>query len=131
MIAVPIKMNKENSAVSTLFGKAKWFAFINDKNEIEIEQNQTQSGRKVVENLVKKGVTELIFQNMGGNPFMLLQKADINCYCTGSERILLKEALKKLNENQLIKVDASNMADYIEQGKMNNNKEHHHNHKHH
>lgn len=133
MIAIPIKMNKETSAVNTLFGKSKWYAFVSEDGKISIEANKTQSGREVVENLVKKGVTKLIFQHMGGNPFLLLQKANIECYYNGGERILLNEAVKKLLNNELIKVDGSNMAEYVEQGKMHNggNKDHHHDHDHH
>lgn len=130
MIAIPVKMNKENPAISTLFGKSKWFAFVDKDGNISIEQNQTESGRAVVENLVSKGVTKLIFQNMGGNPFMLLQKANIQCYYNGGERILLQEAVEKLNKNELVKVDGSNMAEYIEQGKMHNGGSHDHNHDH-
>ena len=31
MIAVPIKLNKQDSAVAPLFGKAKWFAFVSEE----------------------------------------------------------------------------------------------------
>jgi len=27
-LAIPVKTNKENPAISPLFGKAKWFAFV-------------------------------------------------------------------------------------------------------
>jgi predicted Fe-Mo cluster-binding NifX family protein len=131
MIAVPVKTNKENPVVTTLFGKAKWFAFIGDDGEIFIEENSTESGRTVVEYMVKKGVSQLIFQHMGGNPFMLLQKAKIECFHSGEERIYLNDVIEKLQTNQLTKVDGTNMADYIEQGNMHNggnpnDKEHHH-----
>ena len=51
MIAIPVKINKENTAVSTLFGKAKYFAFI-ENNKIEIVKNE-QSGGKAVANWLK------------------------------------------------------------------------------
>ena len=132
MIAIPIKREKQDSAVSTLFGKSKWFAFI-DENDITIEKNELQSGRAVIEDFVKKGVTKIVFQSMGGNPFMLLQKNKIECFYSGKERILLPEVLLKLEKNELLKVDTSNMADYIEQGTMHKNKDHEntHHHEHH
>jgi predicted Fe-Mo cluster-binding NifX family protein len=120
MIAIPVKTNKENPAVSTLFGKSKWFAFVDDNGSISIEANTTDSGREVVENMINKGVSKLVFHHMGGNPFMLLQKGNIECYHDGGERILLSDALTKLKENKFIKVDGSNMAEYIEQGNMHN-----------
>jgi len=136
MIAIPVKTNKENPPVSTLFGKSKWFAFVDDTGNVSIEANKTESGREVVENLIEKGVNKLIFHHMGGNPFMLLQKGEIECFHDGGERILLDEVVAKLNTNSLEKVDGSNMNNYIEQGNMHNGgtKNHHnhsHDHKHH
>jgi len=127
MIAIPIKTNKENAAVSTLFGKSKWFAYIDENGNTTIEDNQTESGREVVENMVKKGVDTLIFHHMGGNPFMLLQNAGIECYHNGGERILLDELLVRFKNGKLTKIDASNMSDFIEQGNMhkNTNDKHH------
>ncbi|MEA3354341.1 MAG: NifB/NifX family molybdenum-iron cluster-binding protein [Campylobacterota bacterium] len=130
MIVIPVKTNKENPAVSTLFGKSKWFAFIDDNGTITIESNKIQSGREVVENFVEKGVDKLVFNNMGGNPFMLLQKAHIECFHSGDERVLLEEVLQKLEDNKLIKVDGTNMANYVEQGKMHNGGNKHHSHDH-
>jgi len=131
MIAIPVKTNKENPAVTTLFGKAKWFAFI-DGDKITIEQNRLQSGRAVVEDFVARGVTKIIFNHMGGNPFMLLQKAKIECYYSGEDRILLTDILEKLKIDDLLKVDGSNMADFIEKGNMHNGgNEHEHEHGHH
>ena len=134
MIAIAVKTNKENPAVSTLFGKSKWFAFI-DGDEISIEANKTESGRKVVENMIEKGVNTLLFHHMGGNPFMLLQKGNIECFHDGGERILLNDALQKLNSGELTKVDGNNMSKYIEQGNMHNSggnhKDKHHSRDHH
>jgi predicted Fe-Mo cluster-binding NifX family protein len=47
MIAIPAKTDTQNPAVITLFGKAKWFAFI-DGDRVTIEKNELQSGRSVV-----------------------------------------------------------------------------------
>ena len=132
MIAIPVKTNKENPAVSTLFGKSKWFAFVDDRGITTIEKNDTTGGRAVVENMIEKGVSKLVFHNMGGNPFMLLQKANIECFHDGGERILLNDVLTKLKENILTKVDGVNMADYVEQGNMHNGGgKHKHDHDHH
>jgi len=133
MIAIPVKIDKENPAVTTLFGKAKWFAIV-DGDTITIEKNEIQSGRAVVEYLVSKGVDKLIFNHMGGNPFMLLQKAKVECFHSGDERILLNDVLDKLKNDSLIKVDGTNMSDFVEQGNMHNgggHKEHNHDHEHH
>jgi len=129
MIAIPVKTNKENSAVMTLFGKAKWFAFV-DGEKVTIEKNEIQSGRAVVEEFVTRGVTKVVFNHMGENPFMLLQKANIECFHSGDERILLNDVIKKLKNNQLTKVDGVDMANFVEQGNMHNGNGDHHNHEH-
>ncbi len=135
MIAIPVKTNKENTAVTTLFGKAKWFAIV-DGDTITIEKNETESGRAVVDSFVARGIDKVIFAHMGGNPFMLLQKGNIECYHAGEERILLTEALEKLKNGQLTKVDGTNMSQFVEQGNMHNggghgDHEHTHDHHHH
>jgi len=135
MIAIPVKTNKENPAVTTLFGKAKWFAIV-DGDTITIEKNETESGRAVVDSFIARGIDKVIFAHMGGNPFMLLQKGNIECYHAGEERVLLQEALEKLKNGQLTKVDGTNMAQFVEQGNMHNggghgDHEHTHDHHHH
>ncbi len=132
MIAIPVKTNKENPAVTTLFGKAKWFAIV-DGDSFTIEKNETESGRAVVENFVQRGIDKVVFSHMGGNPFMLLQKANIECFHAGDERILLSDILEKLHNEELTKVDGTNMAKYVEQGNMHNgggDGEHSHTHDH-
>jgi len=132
MIAIPVKTQQDNPALSPLFGKAKWFAFIDKSGEISIEPNSTQNGREVVAKLVERGVTTLIFHHMGGNPFMMLQSAGITCYHDGGERIVLQDALTKLKNSELMLVDGSNMSEFIEtskgkkRGKKGHGGHHHH-----
>jgi len=47
-LAIPIKMNKENSAIAPLFGKAKWFAIVENDN-ISIIPNNQSGGIAVIE----------------------------------------------------------------------------------
>jgi hypothetical protein len=42
-IAIPVKMNKENPPLAPLFGKAKWFAII-ENGEISIIPNNQSGG---------------------------------------------------------------------------------------
>lgn len=128
MIAIPVKTDKKNPVVSTLFGKSKYFAFIDNNQNITIEKNEKTSGRKLVESFIEKGVDTLIFHHMGANPFILLQSKNINCYHDGGERIFLDEILEKLKNSKLAKVDVTNMSNYIEKGNMYKTeaKKHHH-----
>lgn len=130
MIAIPVKTNGENPALSPLFGKAKWFAFVDKEGKVSIEKNETQSGRIVVDNLVAKGVDTIVFHHMGGNPFLLLKKANMRCFFGGDERITLSELLSKLKEDALAEVDLNNMNEYVEKGEHNHPHEHDHHHTH-
>lgn len=71
MIAIPVKTNKENTAVSTLFGKAKYFAFI-EINKIEILKNEQIGGKAVANWLKSKNVEVLITSHLGEKPFETL-----------------------------------------------------------
>ena len=117
MIAIPLKVNKENSALAPLFGKAKWFAFVENGN-ISIEKNETQGGSSVVKWLLEKGVNTLIMQKMSQPPYqMIKEQGSITIYYVGSDRIELPEALKKYEANDLVILDDTNAPDIIKSHK--------------
>lgn len=113
MIAVPVKTNKDNPAVAPLFGKAKWFAFV-DNGKITIEENLCDGGRAVAEWLKSKGTDKLIIQEMGINPYQKIKAYnDIVIYHSGFERITLDEVIKKLDSNELKILDEEAMQEII------------------
>lgn len=113
MIAIPLKLNKENSALAPLFGKAKWFAFV-ENGEISIEKNEAGGGAGVVVWLLGKGVKTLIMQKMSQPPYqMIKEEGSITILYAGSDRIELAEALKKYEANVLVTVDDTNAPDII------------------
>lgn len=104
-IAIPVKMNKENPAIAPLFGKAKWFAIV-ENNRITIEPNPVEGGKNVVHWLASLNIDILIIQEMGRNPFNALKSfPSISIYHSGFERMVLSESLEKLASNELIKLD--------------------------
>jgi len=114
MIAVPIKLNKQDSAVAPLFGKAKWFAFASEEGEITIEKNEAKGGLEVVSWLLEKGVDVLLMQKMSKSPYEIIQEeGSITIFYVGKERIELKEALKKYADESLVIVDDSNAHEII------------------
>jgi len=113
MIAIPLKLNKENSALAPLFGKAKWFAFI-ENGEISIEKNEAGGGAGVVAWLLGKGVKTIIMQKMSQPPYqMIKEEGSITILYAGSDRIELAEALKKYETNVLVTVDDTNAMNII------------------
>jgi len=112
-LAIPVKMNKENPAVAPLFGKAKWFAIIED-NEVKILPNNQSGGESVISWLNEMRVEVILMQEMGFSPYQKIKDADtIQLYHTGFERILLQDVLKKFENNELEILDDTNMDKII------------------
>jgi len=114
-IAIPVKMNKENTALAPLFGKAKWIAFIEDK-KVNIVPNEMHGGKAVVEWFIREGVDTVICQEMGTTPYEMLKSlGNISLYHAGHERILLNDVLEKLHANQLTPIDDTNIGEILAQ----------------
>ncbi len=112
-LVIPIKMNKENSAIAPLFGKAKWFAFVED-GKVTIEKNPAQGGTAVIRWFIEQNVDAIVFQEMGTTPYeMIRSEGNMKLYHTGYDRILLDELLQKFDEGKLVELDESNMAEII------------------
>ena len=120
MIAIPVKTNKENTAVSTLFGKAKYFAFIS-KGTIEIVKNEQSGGRAVATWLKSKNVDTLITSHMGEKPFSTLLQNNINVYFAGDERIEINDVLLKYADGDLPSLTLENFNTLIKEDSHNSN----------
>ena len=112
-IAIPIKTNKDNPPLSPLFGKAKWFAIVQD-SKTEIVKNEQGSGRGVVEWLYSLGIDAIIFQRVGYAPYEMIKEiGNIDMFYGGEKRILLDEALKKFKNNELDMIDDTNISTIV------------------
>ncbi len=107
-IAVPLKTNKEDSAISPLFGKAKYFAFIYG-TKIDIVKNELNSGSDIVNWFKNQGIEAVIIQSLGHSPYEMLKNSSIEIFYAGEGRVLLKDALNRLQKNQLSLVDDTNI----------------------
>ena len=112
-IAIPVKMNRENPPLAPLFGKAKWFAIVED-GSVEIVQNMQKGGRAVIEWLSSMNVNIIIFQEMGHAPYEMIKEAGgMELFHAGYERILLDDVLIKFKNNALEKIGDANIDDII------------------
>lgn len=112
-IALPIKMNKEDSALAPLFGKAKWFAIV-ENGKLSIEANENAGGKAVIEWLASMGVNTIVMQEMGQSPYLKVKSyEDMALYHAGFERILLPETLQKLDKGELELIDDTNIEKII------------------
>ena len=113
LIAMPVKMNKENPPLTTVFGKAKWFAFADDGGTVEIRENPyAGAGPKTVAWLIENGVDTVVTQHIGGNPFMFMKEAGVRIYHPGEGRILVSEALEKLKNGTLEEITVDNIMKF-------------------
>ena len=112
-IAIPLKTNKEDSSITPVFGKAKWFAFVED-GKITINKNEASNGAGVIEWLLKSNITSIIIKNMSKPPYQMAKKSgQINIYYAGGENIGLQELIKKYEAEELVIVDDTNENEII------------------
>jgi len=116
MTAIPLKMNKMESAISPMFGHAKWFAFVSDDGDIRIEKNPYDGGMPVINWLLQNGVDTIVTSHIGAGPFRFLLDQGVRAYHPGEGRVVLIEALDKLREGQLMPITMENIAQFAQHG---------------
>jgi len=110
LTAMPVKMNKENPPLTTVFGKAKWFAFVDDGGSVEIRENPyAGAGPKTVAWLIGLGVDTIVTQHIGGNPFMIMKEAGVRLFYPGEGRILVGQVLEKLKHGSMEEITVDNI----------------------
>ncbi len=123
MITFPVKTNKENAAISPLFGKAKYFAFY-DGESLTVEKNPFDHGSEIINWFLDKGIKDIIIKEMGINPYKKIKDTNINIYYAGDDRITSNELLEKYNNKQLELLNEEKMRDIIK--KHENSHSHNH-----
>ncbi len=112
-VAIPVKTDGENPAVSPLFGKAKWFAFVDD-GKVEIDGNEHKSGLEVVDWLLAKEIDALIVQHIGESPYRYIEgAADIPVFYAGDGRMTVSEVMKKFDAEELTIIDDTNIEQFL------------------
>ena len=130
-IAIPVKLNQKDPPVAPLFGKAKWFAIIQN-GEVTIKANPANGGHEVVHWLASIGIDTLIIQEMGRNPFKTLMRyKTIRLFHSGFERILVSDVLKKLENQELTELKDKESIEGIIQHHEKRHMAHKHDHKDH
>jgi predicted Fe-Mo cluster-binding NifX family protein len=124
-LAIPVKVNRDNPPVAPLFGKAKWFAIVENGKVASIIPNKQLGGQAVIELLYEMKIDVILIQEMGINPYEKIKEyGTMVLYHTGFERILLNDVLEKFNNNELEILDDTNMNEIIK----HHEKRHSHNH---
>ncbi|MGP2656402.1 NifB/NifX family molybdenum-iron cluster-binding protein [Malaciobacter sp. WC5094] len=116
MIVFPLKTNKKDSAISPLFGKAKYFAFYDGKS-LQIEKNELNSGSKLIDWFVSKNVDKIVIKEMGSSPYEKIKKTNIEIFYAGDERITSEELINKINDQSLQKLKEEQIKEIIKKHK--------------
>ncbi len=110
-IAMPVKTAKADTAISPLFGHAKYFAFVDDE-KIEIMKNPFDGGADVARWLADEGVQAVLTHHIGVKPFALLSQHGIACYYVGEGRVSIEEALKAFKKGELLEITDANVDQF-------------------
>ncbi len=115
MIAVPMKGNKEESSITTVFGKAKHIALIDENTKsVEFKEINFSSGRTLAAWLVDKGVTKAVVKDMGANPFMSLHNNGVQVYFCDEKRANVSEIVDALEKGAFNLVTPENFNTFFE-----------------
>jgi len=107
--AAPFKMKKLDSAITKVFGKAKYFGIYNDEtNEIEVIENLKPGGPAIFNQLIDKGVDVVLTPHAGPGAINGAMQSGIKLYYCGEERKGLLEAVKEFQEGKYIEITPNN-----------------------
>ena len=129
MITFPVKTNRENAAVSPLFGKAKYFAFYDGEN-LSIEANPFDHGSALINWFKEKGVDEVVIKEMGINPYKKIKNSNIKILYAGDNRVTTEELINKYKNSELEFLDEKRVLKIIKEHDSSHPHTHVHNHEH-
>lgn len=125
MFAFPVKMDKENTTLAPLFGKAKYFAFYDGK-EVLIERNECNEGENVALWLKTQGVNKLIIKEMGSNAYKKCIELNFEIFSVKPQgSIEIPQICEAISDNKITIIDKDTMSEIIKKHEKNHN---HHNH---
>ena len=107
--AAPFKMNKTDSAITKVFGKAKYFGIYNDEtNELKVITNQNPGGPAIFTQLIDEGVSIILTPHAGPGAVNGAMQTGMKLYYCGDERKGLLEAVKEFQDGKYIEITANN-----------------------
>ena len=111
--AAPLKMKKNESAITKVFGKAKYFGIYDDEtNQMEVIDNNEPGGPAIFNQLLAKGVDVVLTPHAGPGAVNASVKFGINLYYCGDERKTLLEAVKEFQEGKYPQITPDNYEKY-------------------
>jgi len=111
--AAPLKMKKQESAITKVFGRAKYFGIYNDEtNELEVIVNRETGGPAIYMQLIQKGVETILTPHAGPGAVNGAIRSGMKLYYCGEERKTLIEAVKEFQEGKYIEITPGNFDQF-------------------
>jgi predicted Fe-Mo cluster-binding NifX family protein len=111
--AAPLKTSKEDSAITKVFGKAKYFGIYNDAtNKLEVIENQQTGGPAIFFELQKREVDVVLTPHAGPGAVQKAIELNIDLYYCGDERKILLEAVKEFQDGLYPQITVQNFHNY-------------------
>lgn len=111
--AAPFKMNKQDSAITKVFGKAKYFGIYDDtSNTIEVIENLETGGPAIFKQLQAKNVDIILTAHAGPGAVKKAKEIGMKLYYCGDERKLLLEAVKEFQNGKYIQITKDNFEQF-------------------
>ncbi len=111
--AAPFKMNKQDSAITKVFGKAKYFGIYDDEtNKLEVIENLETGGPAIFKQLQAKNVDVVLTPHAGPGAVKKANEIGMKLYYCGEERKLLLEAVKEFQDGKYPQITEENFHLY-------------------
>jgi predicted Fe-Mo cluster-binding NifX family protein len=111
--AAPLKMNKADSAITKVFGKAKYFGIYDDStNDITVIINNQPGGSAIFTQLKEQAVDIVLTPHAGPGAVRGAIDFGIELYYCGDERKMLLEAVKEYQDGKYPQITPQNFEQY-------------------
>jgi len=111
--AAPFKTKKEDSAITKVLGKAKYFGIYDDEtNKLDVIENEETGGPAIFFKLKELGVDIVLTPHAGPGAVNKAAQLGIKLYYCGDERKLLLEAVKEFQEGKYPEITAENFHNF-------------------
>jgi len=111
--AAPFKTKKEESAITKVLGKAKYFGIYDDQtNKLEVIENKETGGPAIFFDLKERDVDVVLTPHAGPGAVNKAAQLGIKLYYCGEERKTLLEAVKEFQEGKYPEITAENFHNF-------------------
>jgi len=111
--ASPLKMKKEDSAITKVLGKAKYFGIYDEEtNRLEVIENEDPSGPAIFTVLKNMGVDTVLTPHAGPGAVNAAMQFGISLYYCGDERKSMLEAVREFQEGKYPRITPENFHLY-------------------